>query len=461
MKLTRRALVAGVGAAAATIGLAGLYRPQPQPKIPGKKHPNVVIFIADDLRYDTLGFSGNPIVQTPVLDTLSKRSFVFANHFTTSSVCAISRASMLTGMFWRNHHVTYSHYKLAPRLINESYPVMLRNAGYHTGLVGKWGIGNGPKRLFDSCRTYPLTAPYVSSDGVHITDTQTSDALAFLSSAPKDKSFMLLVSYRAPHTPFVPQKKFDGLYKDVPIPRAASDTQEAHDALPPLLKKSRGAKQYIKHGYPSEEAYTNSLRRYYQLVTGIDESVGKILDALDMSQTIVLFTSDNGFMLGEHRMQGKWCMYEESIRAPLIISLPEAYYQDVVPRRIESATLNIDIAQTIIDLALGKVSPIAQGKSVLKLMQNAKTDWRKEFFYEYPFIASGGMIGAEGFRTDNWKYTRYFANRKTNECLFDLNNDPNELHNLAGNAHHQVLKEMRRKVAQTRRELKLAGKKKA
>ncbi len=443
MKITRRTFVAGIGATAALAG-TGAYL---WPRRNLSNRPNIIVFIADDMRYDSISSS---LASMPNLGALAKHSQNFSNAFVTTSVCTVSRASMLTGTYKRRHHLVYSDHQLSASLLASSYPAWLKTAGYHTGFIGKWGFMPPKKNPFDVWSNIPTEGPYYHK-GVHLTDAHTAKALSFLDTAPDYKSFLLVVAYKAPHLPFVPQKRFQSLYSDQPVPRQPTDTEDAFNRMPELLKTSRGRRDYKRHKCADDNHYQEAVRNYYRLLAGVDDSIGQVMAKVKAKglegNTCVVFTSDNGMMLGDHGLLGKWCMYEESMRVPLIMHVP-----GTDPATIPQMALNIDIAPTILSLASLKIPRTMQGKSLLPLTVSKDTPWRDGFYYEHSDIKSGLMVGANGYREAQWKYTRYFRGSKQQECLFNLADDPHELNNLAKSKEHKAtLKKMRRKTQKAKK----------
>ena len=397
------------------------------------KKPNIIMFLADDMRFDATSYAGNQVIKTPSLDALAKDSFVFDNGFVTTSICPSSRASIMTSEYTLNHRVTDFGTALNERSFRKSFYHPMRKEGYYTGFVGKWGIGRrGPANAFDQWYGFNGQGNYFdkSHEG-HLTDVQTEQTLEFLKTRDKTKPFLLIVSYKAPHGPFEPQKRLLDLYKDQDNELIAQmgDGEDALKHLPAILQKDFKGKPF--NPQPMKE----QLRKYYQLIAGMDESVGKVLEWMKaddlMDDTSVIFTSDNGMMLGAHGFWGKWYMFEESIRVPLLIRPSPKYFPELKPTHIKGMALNIDLAPTI--LAMGNVTaPIGmQGKSLFPLMQNHDTKLREGFFYE--FYGMPDIHPCIGYRTERWKFVRYYDMKNNSlyeDCLYDLQTDPGEKNNL-------------------------------
>ena len=249
--------------------------------------------------------------------------------------------------------------------------------------------------------------------------------------------------------PFKPDPKFVHLYEKVTIPRPATATEEHFGRLPAFLRDSEGRERW-KRRFSSNSLYQHSVKQYYRLITGLDEAVGKLISLLkkcnQYHNTCIIFTSDNGFFLGEHGLAGKWWGYEESIRTPLIIK-PVKKPQ---VNRVYAMTLNIDLYPTLIELAGLPEPELAQGVSLVSLFNGMAKKTRNEWFYEHLF-EHPRIVKAEGVRTDRYKYISYINKKDEGEYLFDLYNDPFEENNLVGETEHQeLLKLMRKRMSQMR-----------
>lgn len=441
---------------AKNIGIGVALSPLVRAKSEGR--PNILLLVTDDQRWDTIAAQGNPFIHTPNLDELYRQGTVFGNAFVTTSICAVSRASIFTGQYASKHGVTGFSQSLSVAQLQDTYPAILKRNGYTTGFIGKWGIGKEkeealllPSRLFDEWYGFPGQGHYLHKDG-HLTQKLTQKAQGFLRRAKKSgKPFCLSISYKAPHGPWreTPPEYAD-LYKDTAFPLPKSFPSEGHaDDKPEFLKNWLGAKNG-KRFLPTLKTKT---AHYYRQITSLDASVGlirKTLQELGLEKnTIVVFTSDNGMMLGEHGYKGKWLMYEESIRVPMIIyhpQIPESH-----GKSSNRMVLNIDIAPTLLTLAGVDVEKEMQGSSMYPLLKNDTTKWRDAWFYEHSFSLDGGTGAStipkvEGVRTEHWKYVIYPEQTPVYEELFDLDADPEELKNLSGDAKYShVLTQLRKK----------------
>lgn len=423
------------------------------------KRPNIIFLLTDDQRWDTLGCMGNRIVQTPNIDRLASQGVVFERCFVTTSICMTSRASILTGQYAARHGIWDFQTSLAPAQLAQTYPAQLKKAGYHIGFIGKWGVGKPPSDLFDYDKSFPGQGKYFQRIGgktVHLNDLMSDQALEFLGQTPKDRPFCLAVSFKAPHVQdgdprqFLYEPRLESLYQDVTIPPAPLSDPAFFDALPEFLKTSEGRVRWQLR-FATPEMYQRSVKGYYRLISGVDDIVGRIVEKLQKTgvadNTIIVFTGDNGFYLGEHGLAGKWFAHEESIRVPLVV------YDPRLPasqrgKRSEAMVLNIDLAPTLLAMAGLNAPASMQGQSLLPLVRGEKPEWRTEFFYEHLF-RHPKIPCSEGVRDQRYKYVRYVDAKPPYEELYDLRTDPNEALNLAGAPDHAAtLQRMRQKWEQ-------------
>jgi arylsulfatase A-like enzyme len=386
---------------------------------------------------------GTPAIYTPTLDTLAERGVLFNNSFCTTSICCTSRASIFTGMYGRTNGIEVFDKPLPSSLLDQTYPSILRRHGYRTGFVGKYGIGGPlPAEAFDFWEGFPGQGKYfheVEGETLHLSRLLARKCLAFLDGCSRSQPFCLSVSFKAPHVldgdarPFQPDPRFEEMYVRDEIPAPATATEGNFRALPEFIRDSEGRLRWERR-FATPEMFQSSVKDYYRLITGVDFAVAEILTALTLRDldrnTVVIFTSDNGFFLGEHGLAGKWLMYEESIRVPLLIYDPRLPLH-LRGRRLEEMVLNIDLAPTVLNLA-GLESPDSvHGSSLVPLLEGVKTEWRKEWFYEHHYEHRGRIPASEGIRTAEWKYVRYLKSEPLYEQLFSLREDPHEERNLA------------------------------
>lgn len=418
--------------------------------------PNIIFVLTDDMRWDAMGCAGNTIIQTPSLDRLASEGVRFRNAFCTTSICATSRASILTGQYARRHGINDFSTHLSQEQLAHAFPLLLRKAGYYTGFVGKWGLGGPlPEDGFDFWSGFSGQGSYFEEgDPEHLTAKLEKQVIRFLEGRTAERPFLLCLSTKAPHVqdraprPFQPDPRYDDLYADARIPLPALATEEAFKALPEFTQKSEGRIRWASR-FNTPEKFQSSVKDYYRLITGVDRVVGEIMDLLDKKKmadnTVIIFTSDNGFFLGERGLAGKWLMYEESIRLPLIIRHPKIERGDD-GKFIDEMALSIDIAPTILDFAGVEASKVMQGRSLRPLMAGDAKGWRDAFFYEHLYGHRGLIPRTDGIRTNNWKYTRYLDTDPVYEELFDLQRDPLERYNIVRSPQYlDVLESLRKR----------------
>lgn len=411
-------------------------------RAPGKRPPNFLIVIADDLRWDSIGAMGNRLAVTPTIDRLAMGGTLFKNCFVTTSICWTSRASILTGQYARRHGIWGATQHLTAEQTAATYPVLLRQHGYRTGFVGKWGLGGPmPHEAFDVWHGYGGQGHYFepSHPGKHLStlaDEQTAD---FINGQKSDKPFCLVYCSKEVHEqndyspdPYWPKAELTDYFRGVTFPRPATANEASFNALPEFLRVSEGRLRWIPR-FSSDEMFQDNMRAYYQLLTGLDQSVARMLKRLEdkglLDNTFVIFTSDNGNMLGDHGLAGKWWMFEESIRIPLII-YPPRHMTTAMARVSDKVALNIDFAPTILDLAGVQPNTRMQGRSLAPLLQSQLSDWREEFLYEH-LCELPHITKSVGLRQPRYKYVRYFDIEMVFESLFDLDADPYEEHDIA------------------------------
>ena len=454
----------------------------------GAERPNLILLLTDDQRWDTLGVAGNPVIETPHLDRLAAEGLLFRNAFVTTPICAVSRASILSGQYAHRHGIRDFTATFSPQALAETYPLLLRAGGYTIGFIGKWGIGardqenlDAVRQHFDfwagfshqgnywhdrSCRWVNSNSLNASADDVcdcpadiqgragplirvgckdiadpiHLTTRIIPDKVAdFLDSRRRGRPFALSVSFKAPHALWDDVDHFlTARYEGADMPLAETVTAEAASAMPEFLLRSR-----ITTLGEHPDRLEISVRDYYRLITGVDAAVGRIRQALAARRlehnTVILFTSDNGFLLGEHGLFGKSLMYEESIRVPMILYDPRLAAGRRGGTRDQMA-LNIDVAPTLLELAGLSVPEGMQGRSLVPLFTSPGLELRDSCFFEHHFKPPGRrhIEPSEGVRTRRLKYIRYFEQEPPYEQLYDLLVDPGETRNLVRHPNYQV-----------------------
>jgi len=423
--------------------------------------PNIIFLLTDDQRADAVGCAGNPIIHTPNMDDMAKDGVMFTNAFVTTSICASSRASIFTGQWTCKHGINDFRTHFTESALTQTYPMLLRQAGYRSGFIGKYGVGperDLPTDKYDFWRGFPGQGKYEHKDNAgnykHLTQIMGEQAIEFLRGCSKDQPFCLSVSFKAPHVQdndprqFIYDPAYKNLYKDITIPSPTTADPRYFEALPEFLQTSEARRRWqIRFSTP--EKFQESVKSYYRLITGVDTVIGNIrqeLRRLDLDDnTVIIFSADNGFYLGERGLAGKWFPHEESIRVPLIVFDPRAR-KKLRGVTIEQMALNVDIAPTILELAGLQVPRSAfggQGRSLVPLLKDRKPEWRADFFYEHPFEHKT-IARTEALRTTRWKYARYID--YDYEELYDLKTDPHETQNLAKDEkYQQILKSLRKR----------------
>lgn len=424
---------------------------------------NIVVLYADDWRHDTLGVAGNPVVQTPNLDDLASQGLRFTENCVTTSICGISRATLFTGQ-WMSRHGNES-FKPFKTPWSETYPGLLRENGYHVGHVGKWHNGKFPAENFDFGRSYFGTHWYQMPDGskVHVTRRNENDSLQFLRTRPREKPFCLTVAFFATHAEdknplqYLPQPESMELFKNTTIPVPFNATDESFNRLPEFVanRKNEGRNRWYWR-FDTPEKHQSMMKNYYRLATEVDATCGRVLKELKnqgiLDDTLVIFTTDNGYYHAEHGLADKWYPHQESIRVPLIVRDPR------MPttkrgKTNDAFTLNVDLAPTILSAAGIPVPETMQGRDISPLYRsdtNADVNpaWREEFFYEHPTLRDVSFIPAsQALVRKDWKY--FYWPDFDREQLFDLTSDPHEEHDLAASPEHAGrLAEMRTRFAE-------------
>jgi len=427
-------------------------------KLKGNR-PNIIFILTDDQRWDALGVMGNPIIKTPNLDKLASAGILFENSYVTTSICCVSRASILTGQYESRHKIHDFVTDFTPAALAETYPVLLKNAGYKIGFIGKFGVGNHqPFQIFDfsvNTEVEKGQPDYLikEADGhmIHETDSISHSISKFLDEYAHKGPFCLSVSFKAPHEQdgnppeYIIQKRYGNYYKDELIPEPVTANPKYWNSFPDFFRTNSNFGRIRWKGlFSTPTLYQENVKKYYQLITGVDDVVGQIIKKLSdthiSDNTIIILMGDNGFLMGEHGLEGKWYGYEESIRVPLFI------YDPTLPDKIKNIrasqiALNIDIVPTILSMAHVSVPSKMQGKNLIAVLEN-KIPARKDFFYQHYFFGSPKIPKEEGVVTKDFKYMIYIEHHY--EELYDIMHDPHETTNLVNHAKYKKkLEELR------------------
>lgn len=439
----------------------------------GTSRPNIVFILVDDLRWDELGCAGHPFIKTPNIDRIAREGAMFRNAFATTPLCSPSRASFLTGQYAHTHGIIDNVDRSAASHQLVTFPFMLQQSGYATAFVGKWHMGNDdkPRPGFDRWVSFKgqgtYTDPDINEDGREIkptgytTDVLNGYAVEFIK-RKHDRPFLVYLAHKAIHPEvkqnddgsvdlsaserFIPAKRHERAFEGKTIPRRPNYGRAPEGK--PALQRQIGNLPALGPGtVTSDQAILGRQRT----LLAIDEGVGEILKALketgQLDNTIIVFTSDNGYFYGEHGLSvERRLAYEESIRLPLLVRYPKIVKP--ATERNELA-LNIDLAPTLLDLAGVSVPTTSQGRSLLPLLRGSRVAWRKSFLVElysdrvFPRIL---QMGYKAVRNQRWKYIKYVDLKGMDE-LYDLKTDPYELKNLINEPQaRKPLDEMKREL---------------
>ena len=409
--------------------------------------PNIIFILTDDQRWDALGYAGNPIIQTPEMDKLAKDGTWFRNALVTTPICSASRASILTGLYERTHKYTFQTGDLRSEYMAESYPELIKNAGYYTGFFGKFGVNYAAaNQLFDVFDDYDRNGRFIDhrgfffkaigDDTVHLTRFTGQQALDFIDAAPNGKPFCLSLSFSAPHAhdpaplQYFWTKESDHLFRDIQIPDPELAEERYFMQQPKPVRDGFNRLRWTWR-FDTPEKYQHSVKGYYRMIHDIDLEIAKIRKKLKEKgqdkNTVIILMGDNGYFLGERQLAGKWLMYDHSVRVPLIVYDPRVKK----PLDSEMMALNIDIASTILDLAGLKQPGSWHGKSLMPVVSGQQQSLGRDTVLIEHLWEFENIPPSEGVRTSEWKYLRY-VNDKSWEELYNLTNDPQEAVNLAG-----------------------------
>ena len=411
-----------------------------------RRRRNVIFILTDDHRYDAMGFlRPQPFLETPHLDSLARDGVHFQNAFVTTALCSPSRASILTGKYAHQHKIVDNNTAI-PRG-TQFFPQLLQKAGYSTAFMGKWHMGgesDEPQPGFDkwiSFRgqgTYLPNASGLNIDGKrvpqkgYITDELTDYALDWLSTRRKDQPYFLYLSHKAVHSEFIPAERHKGRYANATfVPPKTMTPTSPESGLPMWARNQRNSWHGVEFPYHSELALGEYYKRYAETLLGVDDSVGRVLDALkqrgELDSTLVVYMGDNGFAFGEHGLIDKRTAYEESIRVPMLARCPELAKGG---QTVKQVVANLDIMPTVLDAAGANAPSGLPGRSMLPLMRGESPAWRDTLLYEYywerNFPQTPTMFALRG---DRYKYIHYYGIWDSDE-LYDLSQDPLETTNL-------------------------------
>ncbi|WP_162342924.1 sulfatase-like hydrolase/transferase [Cyclobacterium salsum] len=411
--------------------------------------PNIIFILTDDQRWDALGHAGNELIHTPEMDRLAEEGAYFKNALVTTPICAASRATIFTGLYERTHAYTFQTGPIRQEYMETAYPRLLKEAGYRVGFFGKYGVNH--KDLagqFDEYESYDRNGQFkdhrgyfyktIGSDTVHLTRYTGQQALDFIDQANPDEPFCLSLSFSAPHAhdpaedQYFWQQEVDPLLQGTTVPDADLSEDRYFEAQPEIVKSGFNRLRWTWR-YDTPEKYQHSVKGYYRMLSGIDLEIAKIrqqLKAKGMDRnTVIILMGDNGYFLGERQLAGKWLMYDNSIRVPLMV------YDPRLTNHMDSEEMaaNVDVPATILDLAGVQVPEAYQGKSLMPVVKGERLN-RDTVLIEHLWDFEN-IPPSEGLRTAEWKYFRY-VNDKSIEELYHLRDDPKEINNLAKDPQH-------------------------
>ncbi|MBT6054821.1 MAG: sulfatase [Planctomycetaceae bacterium] len=423
-----------------------------------QQRPNVLFILTDDQRYDALSCMGHPHLETPHIDRLASEGLLFKNHFCTTSLCSPSRASILSGLYAHTHGVSNNFTEYPTGMV--SFPIRLQESGYETAYVGKWHMGENndmPRPGFHHFVTHKGQGKYFDTEfnfngkdrrvvKGYYTTVVTDMAMDWIKNQNSDNPWAIMVGHKAPHSFYFPEKKYQHAFDSVNIqyPKSAFNL----DDKPAWFKKRLDTWHGIygplfdwRKTFPDKRPeavkdFAKMVRAYWGTLLSVDDSVGRLYKFLEdrgeLDNTLVIFTSDNGLLEGEHGMVDKRTGHEPSIRIPLVARYPGLTKQGKV---IPQITATIDFAPTILDICGAEPLEKVHGRSWKQLAQGNESDWRDSFYYEYNYEHQFPYTpNVRALRTDRWKYIRYphgdgSPDRHMAE-LYDLTNDPEEDKNL-------------------------------
>lgn len=435
---------------------------------PQEDRPNILFILIDDQRNDVTSYAGHPIVKTPTIDKLAENGVRFTNAFVTTPICAASRASIFTGLYESKHNYTFGKKPIKKEFIKNSYPYLLKKADYQTGFVGKFGVriemqDNLIPQMFDYYKPSPKNAPYFETlaDGnkKHSAEVKGDEAIEFINNQTTEKPFCLSISFNAVHA--VDNNKIPGnnghypypkavanLYQNIEIPKPKLNDPSIYENHPDFLKNSLNRERYFWR-WDTQEKYQTNMKAYYRMISGYDNVIKRVLDVLKEKgldkNTIIIYSADNGYYLGNRGFAGKWSHYEESLRIPLIIYDPRKSKKKTT-NTIDKIALNIDIPSTILDFAGISPQEIHQGKSLMPILNNEINEtWRNSFLVEHR-MEHNKIPKYVGIHDQRYVYANYYEQNPPYEYLHDLQKDPDQLENLRNHPEYKsVLQSMRNK----------------
>ncbi len=456
-------------------GAMGAMALEQAPLRAAENRPNFLFITTDGHRPEALSLNGNPIIQTPNFDRIGHEGMQFRNSFCINALCLPSRATVLTGLYSHSTGCVDNMGRAIPRE-TACFTELLRNAGYDTSLFGKAHIGRCWERNWNYYLGYPGAAtdyfwPLMQEgkDGQagepkvypgYVEDVVTDHAINWLKQ-PRNGPFCMMFWMQSPHAPFFRPRRLLDLYDGVKIPKPATfdDDLKGYPGKPRAFAEADDRiGDYIEHSLTRgncARSLEEMVKDYYAGIVAADENVGRLFKALtDLGQldnTVIMFSSDHGFFMGEWRKYDKRLMHEPSIRVPMLVRYPKMIRAGSTNDRM---TLNLDIAPTFLEMAGVSIPKHMQGQSMVPLLKGEDpNNWRKDWLYEYyEWPGAHNVRKNRGVRTDRYKFIHYYEAPEEFE-MYDLQEDPGENHNLYGNAKYASLaSDLRGRLEELRKE---------
>jgi len=471
------------------LGAASLAMPRLVSAAGETKRPSILFIMSDDHASQAISAYGGilaKVAPTANIDRIAKEGMLFKECFCTNSICTPSRAAIFTGKYSHKNGV----YKFTALDWNQpTLPALMQKAGYHTAIVGKYHLHSNPQG-FDYWSILPGQGVYNNPNFVemgqehdsgwvhrsrkrthykgHVTDVIGDKALDYLKNRrPKNKPFVFFCHFKAPHDMWEYARRYEDLFKDIEIPEPDNlfdDYSTRTDAIKRTKQKIGNTRGESHTAFPEEtkgltgralkkKQYQIYMKKFLRCVRGIDDNIGRILDYLDESElaenTVVIYTADQGFFLGEHGLYDKRFMYEESLRMPFIVRWPGRIRTGSVN---EAMILNVDFAPTILEIAGKKAHKEMQGRSFVPLlMGKTPSDWRESMYYRY-YFSHFDTECHYGVRTGTYKLICFDRTKQWE--LFDLVKDPKEMNNVYNDpAYQDVVRELKAELKRLQDEL--------
>jgi len=441
--------------------------------------PNIIFILSDDHAAQAISAYNSSVNRTPHIDRLAAEGIRFDNCFVTNSLCAPSRAVILTGKYSHLNGVTDNRTEFDGS--QQTLPKLMQQAGYRTAIIGKWHLKSQPAG-FDYSHILPGQGSYIDPEMIengrrhklrgYVTDIITDESLRWLKqNAQTGQPFFLMLQHKAPHADWVSDEKHKALYEssEIPFPstfnddfRTRSSQIRNHGLFVGPLQWERHLKRFgtLPEGLTDQQkrecVYQVYMKNYLSCIASVDDNTGRLLDYLDQSgqsnNTVVIYTSDQGFFLGEHGLYDKRFMYEPSLRMPLLIRYPKEIHAG---SSAATMVLNLDFAPTLLDYAQVSVPAAMQGRSFRPITRGERTaDWRKAMYYRF-YEEAFGIGPQEGIRTNRYKLIHYLYGDHAWE-LYDLENDPDEIKNLyPAETDRELVEELKETMRNLKTELQL------